>query len=195
MPSTRRSDELASQYLNERAECRVCSPFGVPPLLVGALVGIKHQNNRAGARAANSDFWENKLSPLYKRIRIHLTWTLFREFEGEDRIKAGLSRLNWNMENVLALQDDVDTKQKRAKESLLAGGITLDEYREKIGEKPLDKDQGKVYFIPTNVKVVRADEMGVKVEPTPPPNNQPALPKGQVPKQLTGDTTAVETVQ
>ncbi len=161
-------DELASQHLNERAEARICAPFGVPPLLAGALVGLKHQNNRASARAANADFWENKLSPMYKRLRIHLTWTLFKEFEGEDRIRAGLSRLNWDMSQVLALQEDMESKRKDARENLKAGGITLDQFLEKIGEKPLDGDRGKVYYIPNNLKVVRADELGAKVEPPAP---------------------------
>lgn len=157
-------DELASEELTERAEARVCSPFGVPPILVGSLVGLKHQNNRASARAAQADFWDSKMSPLYKRIREHLTLTLLPEFEGRDRIDAGLVRLNWDMSQVLALQEDVDAAQKRARENLKAGGITLDEFRAKIGEQPLEDDRGKVFFIPTNVRVVRADEVGEKAE-------------------------------
>jgi HK97 family phage portal protein len=158
-------DELESADLTERAEARVCAPFGVPPVLVGSLVGLKHQNNRASARSAQADFWDSKMSPLYKRIREHLMLTLLPEFEGRDRIDAGLVRLNWDMSQVLALQEDVDAAQKRARENLKAGGITLDEFREKVGEKPMEGGRGKVFFVPTNVKVVRADEMGKKAEP------------------------------
>jgi HK97 family phage portal protein len=158
-------NELASDSLSERAEARVCAPFGVPPLLAGALVGLKNQNNRASATAANKEFWENKVSPMLKRLRIHLTWTLLKEFEGEDKIAAGLIRVNWDLSQVSAMKEDVDAVQKRARENLKAGGITLDQYLEKIGEKPLEGDRGKVYYIPNNMKVVRADEIGAKVEP------------------------------
>jgi HK97 family phage portal protein len=172
-------DELASESLSERAEARVCAPFGVPPLLAGALVGLKNQNNRASAGAANAEFWQNKLSPLYKRIRTHLTWNLLVEFEGRDKIAAGLVRLNWDLSQVAALQEDVTAIEKRAKDSLLAGGITLDEYREKIGKKPLDNELGKVFFIPSSVRVTKQAEIGAVA---PPPNT---LPAGQQPLQLT----------
>lgn len=183
-------DEIASEPLSERAEARVCAPFGVPPLLAGALVGLKNQNNRASATAANKEFWENKVSPMLKRLRIHLTWTLLREFEGEDRIAAGLVRVGWDLSQVAAMQEDVDGVQKRARESLKAGGITLDEYRAKIGEKPLEGDRGKVYFIPNNIQVVRADEVGEKVE-------RDKLPTGVTPNLLTtgGADAELESVQ
>ncbi|HEX7313288.1 MAG TPA: phage portal protein [Pyrinomonadaceae bacterium] len=157
-------NELASEALSERAEARVCAPFGVPPLLAGALVGLKNQNNRASAGAANKEFWENKMSPLLKRLRIHLTWTLLREFEGEDRIAAGLVRVNWDLSQVSAMKEDVDAVQKRARENLKAGGITLDQFLEKIGEKPLEGKCGQVYYVPSNIQIVRADELGQKPE-------------------------------
>jgi HK97 family phage portal protein len=171
-------DELASEALSERAEARVCAPFGVPPLLAGALVGLKNQNNRASAGAANKEFWENKVSPLLKRIRIHLTWTLLKEFEGEDRIAAGLVRVNWDLSQVSAMKEDVDAVQKRARENLKAGGITLDQFLEKIGEKPLEDRRGQIYYIPSNVQVVRADELGAKVEPPKEPTLS-LLPSGE----------------
>lgn len=150
-------NEIANESLRENAEARICSVFGVPPILVGALVGLKHQNNRASARAAQSDLWENKLSPLFKRMRIALQWRLLTEFVAEELIHSGEYRLAWDMSRVSALQEDVDAIQKRARDNFSAGFITVNEARASVGLDAVET--GGVFYVPVRANVVAEDDL------------------------------------
>lgn len=151
-------DEVESSELRQQFEARICGVFGVPPALVGAYVGLKQQNNRASAKAAMEDFWVNKMSPLFTRWRSFLTHALLPEFESQDAVLAGKVRVHWDMTTVMALQEDLNDRHKRALEALKAGAITMNQYRAKINEKP--DDNGDIYYLPDNVSVVPAAEIG-----------------------------------
>jgi HK97 family phage portal protein len=145
-------DELSADEVRGHAESRICMVFGVPPLLVGAYVGLLHVNQRASAREAQSDFWTNKMSPLFKRLRTYLTWRLLTEFEGEDLVAGDRVRVSWDMTNVVALQEDQDTRHTRARENVKAGIWTLNEGRETTGQEP-DPD-GNYYLRPLAVSPI-----------------------------------------
>jgi HK97 family phage portal protein len=151
-------DEIESSELRQQFEARICGVFGVPPALVGAYVGLKQQNNRASAKAAMEDFWVNKMSPLFTRWRSFLTHTLLTEFESRDDILAGKIRCHWDMTTVMALQEDLNDRHKRAMEGLKGGAITLNQYRAQVNQKPADN--GDIYYLPTNFSVVPAAEIG-----------------------------------
>lgn len=141
-------DELEADSLRGQSEARICMVFGVPPLLVGAYVGLLHVNQRASAREAQSDFWVNKMSPLFKRLRSFLTWRLLPEFESIELVQAGRVRVSWDMSQVIALQEDTDARHKRTEAGFKAGIITLNEARQAIGEEP--EDGGDYYLRAAN---------------------------------------------
>lgn len=152
-------NEIDNSVLRQQSEARICAVFGVPPLLVGAYVGLVNVNQRASAIEANKDFWVNTMSPMFKRFRTILTWQLLVEFEGLQRVQSEQVRVSWDMSNVMALQEDVASKHMRAREDFRAGAITLNQFEETIG---LPVSAGGDYYlrqlnrVPVNSSVVAA---------------------------------------
>lgn len=147
--------ELDNLALREVLEARICSVFGVPPLLVGALVGLKYVNQRASAGQAQVDFWQNKMSPLFRRLRQYLTWNLLIEFEAKDPVYQRQIRVNWDMSQVAALAEDEDKKAARARRGYLAGLISHNEGRSVLGYAP--DPNGDYYAVGTSVNIVTAE--------------------------------------
>lgn len=140
--------EIEGGTLRAQNEARICGVFGVPPLLVSAYVGLLHVNQRASAEQAQKEFWANKMSPTFKRMRSRLTWSLFLEFEPEEQVRSETVRLNWDMSQVIALQESVSERSQRAREDFRVGGLTLNEYRAILGMAPLE--DGDYYLRPVN---------------------------------------------
>ena len=148
-------NELESDSISGRFETRICQVFGVPPILVGAYVGLLHVNQRASVREAQQDFWLNKMSPLFKSLRQFLTWNLLPEFEDIERIKRGEIRVNWDMAQVLALQEDLNERHDRARKNFLAGGLKLNEFRAEIGKNA--DDEADYYLRPGSAQLQTAE--------------------------------------
>lgn len=156
-------NELESDSMRGQTESRICMVFDVPPMLVGAKVGLEH-STYSNMEQAQKGLWDNKLSPMFKEYRSFLTWRLLPEFVDIERIYAEIVRLNWDMSQVAALQEDVEAMQKRARDNFRAGIITLNEARAAVGEKP---DQAGEYYLRTANLV--AVPFGVFPEATPKP--------------------------
>lgn len=60
-------DEMGFDGIDERNEARILGPFGVPPILIGARVGLKH-STYANYETARRAFWEDTLDPELKLI-------------------------------------------------------------------------------------------------------------------------------
>jgi HK97 family phage portal protein len=161
--------EMDVAVLRRLPEERFCAVVGIPPeaLLLGA--GREHPtyNNMSTAIEAA---YEAYLIPLQRKIAGQLNLQLLPDFEG-----AGSTRyVTHDLSKVRALQEDEDAIHKRFKEALLAGGITLNEFRSKIGMP--EAPDGDVYFIPSTVQVVKEGELGK--EPELPPDGGNLLPEG-----------------
>lgn len=160
--------EIEGGALRAQNEARICGVFGVPPILVSAYVGLLYVNQRASAKEAHLDFWMNKMSPTFKRMRSRLTWTLLLEFESEEVVRAERIRLNWDMSQVIALQESMSEKSMRAREDLRAGALTLNEFRAVLGMAPLpdgDYYLRRVNQLPITDEVVRR-QMVAAIEAT-----------------------------
>lgn len=136
-------DELASDLLYNISESRLCMLFGVPPQIVGALVGLQF-STYSNWREAREFFWENTLMPEFALWDSFFTWHLLNEFESTENIYAGRVRLAWDMSLVPAMQDDVDAVQERARKNLQAGAMTVEKFQELIG---LDPDPYGNYYL------------------------------------------------
>lgn len=155
-------NELASETIVSIFESRICQAFGVPPLIIYAYVGLLRATY-SNLKEAWASFWDAELSPALKAWREFLTWHLLTEFVSEDLIYGGRVRLYWDLSSVAALQEDVDAVSNRAKSALQAGGITLNEYRSAIGQKP---DAAGDYYLRSKAQVTQdADAApGVAIE-------------------------------
>lgn len=128
-------DSLSSDILRAVAESRICMVFGVPPLIVYAYVGLMRATY-SNLKEAWSSFWDATMSPLFKEWRAFWTWHLLTEFEYEQDILNGNIRLVYDLNQVAALQDDVDALHDRSRKNFASGGITLNEFRSDIGRMP-----------------------------------------------------------
>lgn len=128
-------DELQSEILREFTETRVCMVFGVPPLIIYAFAGLKRATY-SNLKEAWSGFWDSSLTPLLKEWRTFLTWRLLPEFVDPELIYGERVRMNYDLSQVAALQDDVEAIYNRGEKAFRAGGITLNQYRSMLGQPP-----------------------------------------------------------
>src|SRR5262249_33923901 len=126
--------QIESQQLRMAVEARICGAFGVPPLLVSALVGLAFVNQRSSAREAQGEFWQNKMSPVFKRIRNFLTWNLLTEFEDREELFNNRVRLNWDLSQVASLQEMLTERDQRVRENFKAGIIKRSRAQALLGE-------------------------------------------------------------
>lgn len=174
-------NELDTGNVSARFESRICSVFGVPPILVGSLVGLTHTTANATAKSALNDFWDNKVSPDLAALREWMTWFLLPQFEDIEKIKADKIRVGYDISQVAFLQEDQDQMHGRARANFLAGLMMLNEAREAIGLEPDDSAKGKDYYVqPNNITVISPERRAEDAieEPEPPPQLIPA-PAGE----------------
>lgn len=158
--------EIEGSELTQMNEARICGVFGVPPLLVNAYVGLAKVNQRASALESQRDFWINKMSPTLKRIRTKLQWSVLLDFESEEQLYDETLRLNWDMSQVMAMQEEVASRDLRARENFRAGMWTLNQALVATGQ-PVIAD-GDYYLrranaIPINLDVINAQMEGAAI--------------------------------
>lgn len=123
---------------------RICTVFGVPP----TLLGIDDANTSyASIEMVQKYFWDNTLAPLYKDLAGALTLRLAPNF-------PGVEALSFDLSEVAALQEDIDQVHTRERSDLLAGGITIEEFRVNTGREPIVTEG--TYLLPTTHTPVAA---------------------------------------
>jgi HK97 family phage portal protein len=130
--------EMGMPDLTNLNESRICAAFGVPPQLVGALVGLNnstYSNYETGRRV----FWEDTLSPLYTRLANVRNANLAPDFG----LKVRHFPFRWDFSQVTALQtDDLPQREVGLREWEL-GLITRNEYRVQFG---YERDRGVDFY-------------------------------------------------
>jgi HK97 family phage portal protein len=117
--------DLSLEHIFSETEARICAAFGVPPILIGAKLGLDRSTFANYAEARRS-FWIETLKPIYRRISDRLTFSLAVEWS--DNLQIG-----FDFSNVGALQEDKESLRKTALLSWDKGVITKNEARETIG--------------------------------------------------------------
>lgn len=116
--------------LDARNEARICQVLDVPPILVGAKVGLD-QATYSNYEQARSAFWQDALIPgVYQRL--------------EDALNLGLGTpevwLAYDYSGVPALRED-EVKQAETAVRLFLGGVARrNEARARMGLEPADED-------------------------------------------------------
>lgn len=131
-------NELDSESVSSRFESRICTVFGVPPILVGAYVGLRWVNQRASAKEALTDFWINKISPELKPLRKWLTYFVLPEFESIEDIRREKVRVGWDISQAAFLQEEVNDIFDRAIKAYNSDLATKNEARGAMGFNPAD---------------------------------------------------------
>lgn len=123
--------EMTFDELDMRNEARICMVLGVPPIIVGARVGLE-RSTFANYGEARSAFWEDFLIPgIYRRF--------------EDAWNMGLGGdgvwLAYDYSNVPALREDETEKWDTAVRAFLGGLIKRNEARALVKLPPVADEQ------------------------------------------------------
>ena len=130
-----RPEKLTMTAMFDTTETRICSAFGVPPIVVQVRVGLEN-NVWGNYKEAVKSMWNETVIPQYDRIGDALTRGLVGDEFGE-----GIE-IAFDYSKVDALQEDQDSKRKFALEGWDKGLITLNEARETAGLDPIKGEEG-----------------------------------------------------
>jgi len=160
--------QLEFPDLRTIAESRICMSFGVPPILIGAKVGLD-RSTFANYREARVSLWEETLMPLQKRMQQVIVKELLPDVQPE---RARRSVVQFDNSEVLALRESEGKRWELATQALRAGGITVNQFCRYVG-LPTNPD-GDVYLRPAGVIPTDASGRPLIEVQTPAPTPDPA---------------------
>ena len=133
--------DMALEGLHNLTESRICAVFGVPPILIGANVGLQ-RSTFSNYREARLAFHSETLEPMVARILRYFNKNLFNEYGGNETLAVDWSAMR-------AVLDDAAAASARIT-ALFAGGlVTLNEARGELGFEAMS--DGGVRRIPSSV--------------------------------------------
>jgi Phage portal protein len=163
------------------AEERVCALIGIPAAVVGFGAGLQSTKVGATMEEMRKLAWHNGVLPIARLIADELQRSLLPLFG-----KAQGLTVEWDTDDVPAMQEDEDKRSERWNKRLASGGVTLYEYREALGLEADDSD--RIYLRPINLIEVREGQAASTPAPV------PASPPAPAPKArgLKADRAAAE---
>jgi HK97 family phage portal protein len=144
--------DLEFPDLRSVSESHICMVFGVPPILVGAKVGLD-RSTFANYKEARTSFWDEALASLQRRFHNAFS-RLVPEFTGTGRQRI---RLRWDNSEVRALQEAETDRWERATNALARGGITINDFRDTVGLKRVSG--GDVFLVGAGVVPMPSDNI------------------------------------
>lgn len=131
-------------------ESRICSVFGVPPILVGTWIGLQSASY-ANYASARKSFYQETLSPRWASVADRLTVDLAAEFGPDIELYFDLSEID-------ALQEEQSEARKYALEFWNSGLLTRNEARAAVDLDPVEG--GDVLKSTTNDVFMDVAEIG-----------------------------------
>lgn len=101
-------NELAYKDLHDLQDAHIASAFGIPPILLGAQVGLD-KATYSNYEQARRSFYEDTMSPLWARLDDAFSRHLLNDRDFRSDIS-----LQFDTSTVPALQDDTDAATERA---------------------------------------------------------------------------------
>ena len=161
--------ELEFPDLRTISESRICMSFGVPPILVGAKVGLDRSTFANYAEARRS-LWEETLMPLQRRIAGVIVQRLLPMVERGPRPRRVVCQFD-NSE-VLALKESEANRWEKGTQALRAGGLLVNDFRRYVGLPAVEG--GDVFLIPAGVvPVANPSDMPAQAPTAPPTADEP----------------------
>ena len=130
-------EKLRLEKLPARSEARICASMGLSPMVVGLPDPNKTYSNYKEATTAA---WRQCLVPLGDLVSETLHWELLREFEDPAKFL-----LDYDYNQVEALQEDLQTKHDRVRADWQAGLVTHGEATSILGYEQ-DPESDDRYF-------------------------------------------------
>lgn len=124
--------DMAFGELDGRDEARICMVMKVPPMLVGAKVGLQAStfSNFEQARAA---FYDETISPQWGNYQAEVGSQLLPEYHDNKKVLC-----KFVTDNIKALKENKDAAWKRAVDGARTNVLTRDEARKEMGLDPID---------------------------------------------------------
>ncbi len=162
-------DFRSQQFIQLRQFARdiALQTWGMPPEILGLL----ESSNRATIESADFFFSHHVLEPRLEFFRGALQERMIPEWD---------ERLIVDYES--PVQEDKTFQLQAA--TAAPWSLTVDDWRERQGLQPLEKDTGKVFLVPFNLIATRDFVMPPPRLLAPPPGAPPALPGEPAPKRL-----------
>jgi HK97 family phage portal protein len=135
--------------LRESVRREICAAFGVPLSIAGAWDDAQYQS----APEQRRSLYEETIIPEAEEMARDWTQDILPYFD-----EGNQNEVAFDATAIMALTENALEKIQVANSKLTSGGISLNEYREEIGQKPLEN--GNVFYIPTSVVQVTADKIG-----------------------------------
>lgn len=123
-------EEMQFGDIDARIESRVCAVLGVPPILVGAKVGLD-RSTYANYEQARKSWWQDTLVPLYMSLQDNIQNQVAAEFGPNVRVE-------WDFSRVPALQEDESLRWNRWLDAVKAGVVSVNEFRQALGLPPVE---------------------------------------------------------
>ena len=149
--------DMAFPELRDTTESRICMALGIPPILIGSVVGL-NRATYSNYREARQSFFYETMIPLANRIVRFMNHCLSYEFPNAGYIEADFT-------DVQALTEDMNALTERTTKQWDAGLISLNEAREQLGLDPLDG--GEIRRMPINIMELDADQIVPTALPQP----------------------------
>lgn len=146
--------DLEFPDLRTISETRICSAFGVPPILIGAKAGLD-RSTFANYKEARTSFWEETIMPLQRRIGDVITGQLLPQVLDAEFALPRRVTVRWDRSDVLALKESEQAIWERANNALRAGAITVNDFRRIVGLPQVQG--GDVFLRPAGVLPTLAD--------------------------------------
>jgi HK97 family phage portal protein len=173
--------DLEFPDLRAYSESRICAAMQVPPILVGAKVGLD-RSTFTNYQEARKQLWEEGIFSLQRRFRDPVETQLLPEFSGTGRARV---TVRWDNSQVLALQEAESAKWERAVNALSHGGITVNDFRRVVGLDTLPA--GDVFLLQRGVVPLPAEAIpqpGDVIGAQPPGDPVGGQPGGVAPPPL-----------
>jgi HK97 family phage portal protein len=148
---------LVVPELDEIDEARIAAVFRVPLSVLGGRLGYQ-SSSYANRRSDREEFTERQLVPEWRYLASVLTRDLLSEFPAPQA-----DRLRFDLSQVRALSEDEDKRHARLREDLLAGAITVQEFRRQVGLDP-ELPDGEVLYVPVRVMPVPTADAPARIE-------------------------------
>ncbi len=135
------------------AQADIAAAFGLPPAVVGFLVGLEHQDARAAHESMLRQAYDSCLCPTQRDHAADLSLQLLPDFDPRPLRANGerampTTEVFYDYTSVPAMQESQDALWKRAGDAYARGGLTRAEYRQIIGQTVSPGDLDQVYVVP-----------------------------------------------
>jgi HK97 family phage portal protein len=168
--------DMVFPEVDARSEARICMVFRVPPILIGAKVGID-RSTFANYEESRKSFYEGAISNEWKYLSGIVTDQLLPDFENNPKLYI----CNFDTKNIKALQEDRTAQVSRADMMYKGKWAKLNEARKEAGLDPIEGEEGNMFFQESkepepdnnpflengNTEIVDADDLTNKLLPKP----------------------------